>query len=51
MNCTMSEHDAAQTPYVPLAARMRPRVPEQFFGQEHLLGDDLAHAQHLRREA
>ncbi len=27
-------------PYVPLAARMRPRRPEDFFGQEHLLGAD-----------
>ena len=40
MNCTMSELDAVHAPYVPLAARMRPRAPEQFFGQEHLLGDD-----------
>ncbi len=39
MNCTMNEDDAV-APYVPLAARMRPRATEQFFGQEHLLGDD-----------
>jgi len=31
---------AATAPYVPLAARMRPRRPEDFFGQEHLLGPD-----------
>ncbi|MBP8926162.1 MAG: replication-associated recombination protein A [Pseudomonadales bacterium] len=35
----MNEDDAV-APYVPLAARMRPRATEQFFGQEHLLGDD-----------
>ena len=39
MNCTMNEDDAV-APYVPLAARMRPRATDQFFGQEHLLGDD-----------
>jgi putative ATPase len=36
----MTEHSEAAAPYVPLAARMRPRRPEDFFGQEHLLGTD-----------
>ncbi|HMV71015.1 MAG TPA: replication-associated recombination protein A [Pseudomonadales bacterium] len=33
-------NEAADAPYVPLAARMRPRHPADFFGQEHLLGPD-----------
>src|SRR5690348_7928911 len=30
----------SEQPYVPLAARMRPRRVEEFAGQEHLLGAD-----------
>ena len=48
---------AATAPYVPLAARMRPRRPEDFFGQEHLLGPDkprlkfgVSHCQCRRRQ-
>jgi putative ATPase len=38
----------ATAPYVPLAARMRPRRPEDFFGQEHLLGPDKPLANAIR---
>jgi putative ATPase len=38
----------ATAPYVPLAARMRPRRPENFFGQEHLLGPDKPLANAIR---
>ncbi|MFM7272483.1 MAG: AAA family ATPase, partial [Gammaproteobacteria bacterium] len=36
----MSEAAAPDAPYVPLAARMRPRCVQDFIGQEHILGPD-----------
>lgn len=35
-----SSNDSLVAPFAPLAARMRPQVIEQYFGQQHIIGPD-----------